>query len=96
MKRVKRSYCEVPFAISFEGRWIVGKIDRLVEIDDGSWVVVDYKSEAVGPEEYALAANDYRISMRVYCEAARELVKYEKIAGFLYFTETGEFVPMSS
>ncbi len=95
MKRVKRSYCEVPFVITWEGKHVNGKIDRLVELDDGSWVVIDYKSEVFGPEEYAAVAEEYRVSMTVYCEAARQLVAGKNVAGFLYFVETGEFFPMN-
>ena len=50
MQRVKREFCELPFSITFEGKRVVGKIDRLCELDDGSWVVIDYKSEVVSPE----------------------------------------------
>ena len=92
MKRVKRSFAELPFSVSFEGKRVTGKIDRLCEMADGSWVVIDYKSEAVGPGEETAVAEEYRISMRVYCEAAGQLVKGEKVAGFLYFTESGEFL----
>jgi ATP-dependent helicase/nuclease subunit A len=96
MKRVKRSYCELPFVIAWEGQPVTGKIDRLMERDDGSWAVIDYKSEAAGPEGYAALAEEYRKSMEIYCEAAGQLVPGKKVAGYLYFTETGEFLPMSS
>ncbi len=58
MKRMKRSYCEVPFVITREGQRVTGKIDRLLERDDGSWAVIDYKSEAAGPEGYAALAEE--------------------------------------
>ena len=96
MKRVRRSYCEVPFVITREGQPVTGKIDRLLERDDGSWAVIDYKSEAAGPEGYAVLAEEYRKSMEIYCEAARQLVPGKNVAGFLYFTETGEFLPVIS
>jgi len=89
MKRAKRSFAELAFVVTYEGRQISGKIDRLAELDDGSWAVIDYKSEAVGPEEYAAVAEEYRVSMAVYCEAAKGLVAGKKVAGFLWFTETG-------
>ena len=86
----KRSFCELPFVITWEGKRVTGKIDGLVELDDGSLAVIDYKSEtATGPEGYAALAEEYRKSMEIYCEAARQLVKAEKVAGFLYFVETG-------
>lgn len=97
MNRAKRSFCELPFVITWEGKRVTGKIDRLCELDDGSWAVIDYKSEAVaGPEGYVKLAEEYRKSMEIYCEAGRQLVKAEKVAGFLYFVETGEFLPVES
>ena len=51
MQRVKREFCELPFSITFEGKRVTGKIDRLCELDDGSWVVIDYKSEVVSADD---------------------------------------------
>jgi len=96
MKRAKRSFAELAFVVTYEGRQIYGKIDRLAELDDGSWAVIDYKSEAVGPEEYAAVAEEYRVSMAVYCEAAKGLVAGKKVAGFLWFTETGTLYSMEA
>jgi ATP-dependent helicase/nuclease subunit A len=91
MQRVKRDFCEVPFVITFEGKRVTGKIDRLCELDDGTWVVIDYKSEAVSEGEYSLMAREYELSMRVYTEAGREILREKDVAGRLYFTETGDF-----
>jgi len=89
MKRVKRSYCELPFVVTMSsGTRVIGKIDRLCELSDGSWVVIDYKSEA--SEDYAALAEDYTVSLSVYVEAARQIVRAE-VVGWIYFTETGEF-----
>ena len=93
IKRVKRSYCEMPFVVMIDGKPTSGKIDRLCELDDGSWVVIDYKSEPVTPMKYALISEEYAVSLLGYSEAARQLVD-SKVAGFLYFTETGEFWKM--
>lgn len=91
MKRVKREFCELPFVITFEGKRVKGQIDRLCELDDGTWVVIDYKSEAVAPEEYSLLAKEYELAMRVYVEAAREISSRRMIRGLLYFSENGIF-----
>ena len=93
MKRVKRSYCEVPFVVTLEnGEHVKGKIDRLCEMDDGSWVVIDYKSEAAaGLMGGAVLAEEYRKAREIYNEAGIQLVKSEKIVGFLYFTEVRLF-----
>lgn len=88
MKRVKRSYCEVPFVVTVDGRPVAGKIDRLCEMENGSWVVIDYKSEA--SVDYAALANEYALSLSVYIGAARQIVE-GRVAAALYFTETGAF-----
>nr|WP_321353130.1 UvrD-helicase domain-containing protein [uncultured Methanoregula sp.] len=90
IKRVKWSYCEVPFVIVHQGRPIKGKIDRLCEMEDGAWVVIDYKSFPVTPDQYAAVAREYAFSLEVYMEAARQLTRRD-VSGGLYFTETGEF-----
>jgi ATP-dependent helicase/nuclease subunit A len=94
MKRVKRSYCEVPFVVTVEGRPVAGKIDRLCELDDGSWVVIDYKSE-VSSDHSAVAA-EYALSVSVYVEAARQLTEGNNVHGFLYFMETGNLENVQS
>ena len=48
----------------FGGKPVTGKIDRLGELDGGSWAVIDYKSEAAaGPEGHAVLTEEYRKSM---------------------------------
>ena len=89
MKRVTRSYCEVPFVVTVEGGSVTGKIDRLCELDDGSWIVIDYKSEASA--DYVALAEEYALSLSVYCEAGRQIIRAE-VVGWLYFTEMGEFL----
>ena len=82
MKRVKRSYCEVPFVISFDGRRIAGKIDRLCELDDESWVVIDYKSEV--SVDYAWVAKEYGLSLSVYADAVQQIPHGILVKGWLY------------
>ena len=89
MKRVTREYCELPFVVTVDGRRVTGKIDRLCELSDGSWVVIDYKSD--GALDYAALVDEYALSLSVYVEAAGQIVRAE-IAGWLYFTETGELL----
>ncbi len=91
MKNVKRSFCELPFVVPFGTQRVTGKIDRLCQLSDGSWIVIDYKSEVSA--DYSIVANEYALSLSVYVEAARQIVQAE-IEGWLYFTETGEFNKM--
>ncbi len=94
MKRVKREFCELPFVASVEGIQVTGQIDRLCELDDGSWVVIDYKSEAVSQKDYSFSADKYAEQVDVYCGAAQKLLSGKPVTGWLYFIETGEFFEM--
>ena len=91
MKRVKRSYCEVPFVVTVEGKPVTGKIERLCEMEDGSWVVIDYKSEATSPYDYITIAKEYKDSMTSYVKAAGQFVGEKSVMGWLYFIEPGMF-----
>ena len=91
MKRVKRSFCEVPFVVTVDGRPVSGKIDRLCELDDGSWVVIDYKSESVTSYEYPSMLEVYKISMTVYMKAVEQFRKGKPVGGGLYNIEFGIF-----
>jgi len=95
MKRVKRSFCEVPFVVTLGTQQVTGKIDRLCELEDGTWIVIDYKSEVAEPKEFSLIAEEYAESIRINCEAACRLVKHP-VSGYLYFTGTGVFYPAGS
>jgi ATP-dependent helicase/nuclease subunit A len=95
MKRVKRSYCEVPFVVTVDGRPVKGKIDRLCEMEDGSWVVIDYKSEPFILDEYASVAKEFGVSMGVYVKAAEQFLGGKPVFGLLYFTETAVFIGMN-
>lgn len=92
MRRVKREFCELPFAVTMEDTRITGKIDRLCELDDGTWMVIDYKSEAVSPDDSSCLAEDYAVSMGIYLEATRQILPGKTVGGWLYSTETGEFL----
>ncbi|MFA5296158.1 MAG: UvrD-helicase domain-containing protein [Methanoregulaceae archaeon] len=90
MQRVTREFCELPFVVTVEGKRVIGKIDRLCELENGTWVVIDYKSEAVSPDVYPLKAEEYKVSMAVYVEAAQQLLLGKTVEGWLYFTEMEE------
>jgi ATP-dependent helicase/nuclease subunit A len=91
MKKVKRSFCEVPFVISYEGGQVVGKVDRLCELGEGEWVVVDYKSEPVKQKNYANITMNFENSINAYVTIVKDLIGEIKVSMVLYFTETGDF-----
>jgi len=68
-----------------------GNIDWLCDLTDGSWVVIDYKSDPVTtPTDYASKAEVYAQSIVVYAKVAKQLVSLD-VVGYLYFTKAGEF-----
>ena len=77
----------LPFVITFNGQRMTGTIDRLCELEDGTWVVIDYKSDPVDPPEYSKKAGTYRTSMDLCVEAARQLLGGNVVEGWLYFTD---------
>ncbi|ABN07489.1 UvrD/REP helicase [Methanocorpusculum labreanum Z] len=44
MQNAAKSICEQEVAFSFEGTPLNGVIDRLVQYEDGSWMIIDYKT----------------------------------------------------
>ena len=66
---------------------ITGKIDRLCELDDRTWIVIDYKSDRVTPDQQEA---EYANQLAVYGEAAQHLV-HKPAAGCLYFFATRAF-----
>lgn len=96
MKRVKREFCELPFVVTIDGKRVTGKIDRLCELEDGSWVVIDYKSESVCSKDDASVAEGYAVSMRGYVAAARQIIGGKIVEGWLYFIGTGDYYKVNS
>jgi len=91
MKKVKRSFCEVPFVVTVDGRPVTGKIDRLCEMENGGWVVIDYKSEVGSIIESASFIQEYEISIQIYMNAIEQILGIKFVNGFLYSTDTGDF-----
>ena len=74
------SFQEVSF-ITYIGEYSVkGRIDRLIQTQDGSWVVIDYKSGNVRGAE---------IQMNIYRLAAEALLG-QSVRMYLYSMQTGE------
>lgn len=92
----RQRLAELPFAARF-GRLVVdGVIDLLYQGTDGSWCIVDYKSDRVGREQVASHAEGYELQMLVYAAAARRFLVDEGLtreptdpSAMLYFLRPG-------
>ena len=88
MERVVESHCEVPYIIPIGDDSIEGRMDRLCRRDDGSWVLIDYKS---GRSPHA------ELQIAVYSLAAEALLN-QQVEVYLYHidTSTAEMPEMPS
>jgi ATP-dependent helicase/nuclease subunit A len=70
--RSPRCFREAPFAVPWEGNFIEGRIDLLFE-EDGSWTLVDYKTDDVTAARADERVEVYRPQAAVYALALRSL-----------------------
>ena len=71
-KEIERSsavYRELPFVFQRDSHVIHGVIDLLYRAPDGTWTVVDYKTDRVEADKLELHARAYYLQMAVYAEA---------------------------
>ncbi len=97
----RRSYAELPFALSHKNAFMVrGRLDRLwFDEVRKVWEVVDYKTEIASEEtgKTDMTGTSYRryeIQLKIYAAAAMRVLerwkeKTDRIALALYFTVTG-------
>jgi len=87
MQNAAKSICEQEVAYSFEGTPLNGVIDRLVQYEDGSWMIIDYKTDRPSKKEL----ERYEIQLAVYFLWEKRL--FGKDPGVcLYFADTNEVV----
>lgn len=82
---------ELPFELREGNVVYMGVIDRLVQLKDGGWALIDYKS--IDPLEGHVAEqiSAFREQMSIYTKAVGKMIE-GKISQFIYLTETGDMV----
>jgi ATP-dependent helicase/nuclease subunit A len=84
------SRAEVPFRVPVKQRgkpiWLSGRIDRMV-VDDSGVLVVDYKSDAVVPEEAAKVPGNYLTQLGLYALVAGQLFPGRNVRAAILWTE---------
>ena len=85
----RQVYRELPFVYQKGERLIHGVIDMLMQREDGTWVLVDYKTPFVASaaDETAVAthARRYHLQVGVYAAAARELLGIDQIGVYIHY-----------
>lgn len=81
---------EVPFSLKTGSLVIQGRIDTIVQ-EGGVYRIVDYKTDAISPEDTAQRAGRYQSQLKIYCLALKALFKldYGRYEAVLYFTAPG-------
>ncbi|HEX3031675.1 MAG TPA: PD-(D/E)XK nuclease family protein [Bacillota bacterium] len=99
---------ELPFTMAFPARelypgldnlpeeqiLVQGVIDCLVE-DSNGFILLDYKTDRVTPDNLEALVNNYRGQLRLYAQAVETLLGKEVREKYLYFFATGQLVRVS-
>ncbi|MBX2803003.1 MAG: UvrD-helicase domain-containing protein [Myxococcales bacterium] len=87
---------EVPFRAEHAGVVLRGRIDRLWLDDDGSWVVLDYKSESLRGRSAEQVAQSHASQLLAYGWAANQVLEHRCDTvisrGEVYLTQVGRAV----
>lgn len=76
---------EVPFLVRFGNVTVHGVIDRLVKRQNGTWLLIDYKTGRPGDPR------DHAVQMTIYRHAA-EMILGAPVTPFLYFVDADRWV----
>lgn len=85
--------CELPFELREGNTLYIGAMDRLVEMEDGGWALIDYKTVSHGADLEEVRSA-FQGQVQVYERAATELIGM-KPRCYLYLTESGSLLRMS-
>lgn len=93
--RAGEVYDGVPRELGEEPVLVQGVIDCLFE-EDGGWVLLDYKTDAVGRSPHALqaAVDRYRVQVDLYAAAIERIMGQPVRGAYLYFFDGGHAVDM--
>ena len=85
LQNAKTTRKEVPFILPLQETLIEGAIDRLYQDPDGSWAVLDYKTDDVDKAAVPTRAKDYETQIKLYGSACLQILGSSKIRLELYF-----------
>ena len=86
MAKSPERYAEWPFTLRVERGMILQGVLDACFLEDGAWVLVDYKTDRGAPEELALK---YRGQMRWYMRALRDITGLPVKEAWLYCLRSG-------
>jgi len=81
---------ELPFELREGDTLYMGVIDRLVQLNDGKWALIDYKTVSHSDDVHDVL-NNFKDQMCIYGKAVKGLLKTD-FDSYIYFTESGTLV----
>ncbi|MGI6153964.1 MAG: UvrD-helicase domain-containing protein [Christensenellaceae bacterium] len=103
IKKAQRVIKEQPFnlrvyadEIGFTGReqMLVQGILDLAFMENGKWVLVDYKTDRVSEESMERAAEGYRVQLSLYAKALLDITGIPVMQKYIYFMRIGAAVEL--
>ena len=82
---------EWPFSLMAEEQMILQGVLDCCFLEDGAWVVIDYKTDRAEPAQIALR---YRDQLRWYMRALRDITGLPVREGCLYLIRHRQFIPI--
>lgn len=82
----EESFTEYTITMAFGEDYLTGTIDRLYKERDGRWCIVDYKTDAVKPENLTERAEYYRPQLALYALLIGKLFGQSSVHTSLVFT----------
>ncbi len=92
-RRATRMWRELPLFFAHEGELVEGVVDLVFE-EDGQLVIVDYKSDAVLPEQALEQADHHAPQLRLYGRGLAQALARPVRERIVLFTALGRAVPV--
>ncbi|WP_319578983.1 UvrD-helicase domain-containing protein [uncultured Methanospirillum sp.] len=83
---------ELAFTVTIDETPVTGRIDCIVQKEDGSWLVIDYKSDALSGSDL-ITKMAYRVQTEIYRRAA-EILGMKPATATLYSVPEGRLLSM--
>ena len=94
IRRAEECFPELPFIYKTKHGILKGQIDLVFKTNTGRWVVLDFKTNKIGPAELEMTADRYQWQLALYALVFQKLYGEAPGKGVLYFSslnKTKEF-----
>ena len=93
LRKARKIYRELPFALKSGRAVISGKIDLLYQSHNGQWRIVDFKTDRTLPDQDSLNSSGYAMQMLIYRLACEKFLGVRVENTCLLFIRSGKLLP---